>query len=74
MEKDETEIKESIKFKCYAIKDDKFELQEYMKDKSLHNVRDLFRIKTGMNKLRGNFPNCRVEGVWLVWGVEPLLR
>ena len=64
-EKDEEELKEKMGSKCSSIKEDKFQVQDYMKVNSLSVIREIFRNKTGMNKLRANFPSdpkCRAEG------------
>ena len=43
--------------KCSSIIDDDFKLQDYMLTNSFLDIREIFRIKTRMNKLKGNFPS-----------------
>ena len=66
LEKDEEELKEKMGSKCSSIKEDKFQVQDYMKVNSLSDIREIFRIKTRMNKLRANFPSDPKCGAW--WG------
>ena len=54
-EKDEKEIKAKMGSKCTNIVNDDFKVQDYMRYSSLNDTRDIFRIKTRMNHLRGNF-------------------
>ena len=56
-EKDEKDMRERMASmsKCDSIIKDEFKVQEYMKSNSLSYIREIFRIKTRMNHLRGNF-------------------
>ena len=54
-EKDEKEIKEKMGSKCEDIKNDEFKVQDYMKNNTVKDISEIFRIKTKMNHLRGNF-------------------
>ena len=50
--------------KCDQIRGDEFGLQDYIGASSLPCAREAFKIKTGMNNLRGNFKNKYLkEGV-----------
>ena len=74
-DKDAMEMRQKMKSKCSEIQFDKFELQPYMKNNSLRDIRELFRIKIRMNHLRANFPSDpkhKVEGgmVCMGCGVE----
>ena len=65
--RDKKEIKDKMSSleKCSELIGDEFKLQDYMKSKSLKDIRELFRIKTRMNHLRANFPGkpgCKAEG------------
>ena len=64
-DKDERELKEKLGSKCSNMSEDAFKVHDYMKVNALSDIRELFRIKTRMNKLRANFPSdpkCRAEG------------
>ena len=37
--------------------DEDCELKPYLKSLTVHQARDLFKIRTNMNRLRGNFKN-----------------
>ena len=56
---DDKELKKKMsdKKKLSNIIDDDCRLKNYFSDKSLHFVRDLFKIRTNMNKIRGNYKN-----------------
>ena len=55
---DEKIMKESKskKVKTKGLVDEGFKLNEYMKMKSVYDSRELFRIRTSMNEIRGNSP------------------
>ena len=55
-EKDEDELRKQMKSKCEGITNDKFGIQEYMKNNDLKTIRELFRLKTRMNHLKANYP------------------
>ena len=57
LERDEKEMREKMASmsKCEAIRRDEFKIQDYMKSNSLGDIREIFRIKTRMNHLQGNF-------------------
>ena len=76
--KDEMEIKMEMDIltKCQDLKKEDCSLKPYMINLSLHEVREMFAIRTNMNKLRGNYSHdadniknklkcvgCRVEGI-----------
>ena len=57
--KDEKDLKSAMGklSKCGQIKGDAFRLQDYLRKNNLHFSREAFKIKTGMNQMRGNFKN-----------------
>ena len=55
----ELELRKEMEEK-YETKDiltDNVNMKEYMKGKSLSKIRELFRIRTNMNEIKGNFKN-----------------
>ena len=55
--RNEDEMKAKMRKKCDDIKEDDFKLQDYFKDLNLYEARELFKIKSNMNKVRGNYKN-----------------
>ena len=59
MREDEMVMKKEIKSlkKTSALINDDVRLKNYMKMKNVSSTREIFRIKTNMNKIRGNYKN-----------------
>ena len=57
----------NAKKKLSSILTESCNMKEYMKGTSLSNIRELFRIRTNMNELKGNFKGIhKEEGVLCV--------
>ena len=52
-----TEVKSKMRKKCEDMKDEEIKLQDYFVDLNLYEARERFKIKSNMNKIRGNFKN-----------------
>ena len=71
-EKDEKELKANMGKKCEGMKDEDCEIKPYLKDLTLYEARELFKIKTNMNKIRGNYKNMSEHKAarWLCVGCQ----
>ena len=56
-EVNEKDVKSRMKTKCEEMKDDEVKLQEYFHNLTLYEARERFKIKSNMNKIRGNYKN-----------------
>ena len=58
-DKDEKELKARMGKKCENMKDEDCRIKPYFKELTLYEAREMFKIKTNMNKIRGNYKNMR---------------
>ena len=56
-DRDEEELRKIKKSKCKDRVNDKFGIQDYMKNKNSKTIHRLFRIKSKIHHLKGNFPS-----------------
>ena len=56
-EVNEKEVKSKMRTKCEDMKDEEIKLQDYFDNLTLYEARECFKIRSNMNKIRGNYKN-----------------
>ena len=75
-EKDEIDMKSKMGSKCEEMKDQDCRIKPYLKELNLYEARELFKIKSHMIKLRGNYknmPSNKAAG-WLCIGCNSAIE